>query len=116
MKLSTYFDSYEFKCHCGKCSLISPPKKLLDILDDVRSHFGRPTTIMSGHRCKKHNDNVGGAPSSQHLLGTAADIIVSGVAPSIVQAYLLKKYPDLYGIGKYHYFTHIDVRGWKARW
>lgn len=116
MRLSKYFSDYEFKCHCGKCDLIEPPKELLEILDDVRAHFGRPTTIMSGHRCKAHNDAVGGAKRSQHLLGIAADIIVSGVAPAKVQAYLLYKYPNTLGIGKYSYFTHVDVRSWKARW
>ena len=116
MKISKHFHDYEFECHCGKCDLVTPPAELLAILDDVRDHFGRPTTIMSGYRCQAHNTAVGGAKRSQHLLGIASDIIVSGVAPERVQAYLLDKYPNTLGIGKYSYFTHVDVRSWRARW
>lgn len=116
MKVSKYFNDYEFNCHCGKCKLVAPPKELLKVLDDVREHFNRPTTIMSGYRCQAHNNAVGGAKRSQHLLGIAADIIISGISPGTVQSYLLNKYTDSYGIGKYSYFTHIDVREWKARW
>lgn len=116
MKISKFFNDYEFKCHCGKCTLVAPPKQLLAILDDVREHFDRPTTIMSGHRCEAHNKAVGGAKNSQHKLGIAADIIVSGIAPSKVHEYLVTKYPNELGIGKYSYFTHVDVRKGKSRW
>lgn len=115
-KLSEHFNEYEFECHCGKCILIRPPAELLEILEDVRSHFGRPVTIMSGYRCPTHNSNIGGATHSQHKKGTASDIIVSGIPPNTVHSYLVNKYPNQYGIGKYSKFTHIDVRKNKARW
>lgn len=116
MKLSEHFSDYEFECHCNKCELVPPPQELLEVLEDVRSHFSRPVTIMSGYRCKKHNKAVGGAKRSKHKLGIASDIIVSGIAPKRVHAYLTKKYKNKYGIGRYGYFTHIDVRKNKARW
>jgi len=116
MRLSNNFNDYEFKCHCGKCDLITPPLELLNVLEDVREHFGRPVTIMSGYRCSAHNSAVGGAQRSKHKKGTASDIIVSGITPDRVQKYFLKKYPKKYGIGRYTYFTHIDVREQKARW
>lgn len=114
--LSKHFNEYEFECHCGKCELIKPPAELLRVLEDVRSHFGRPVTIMSGFRCKKHNRNVGGAKGSKHKKGIAGDIIVSGTSPKKVHSYLVNKYPTKYGIGRYGYFTHVDVRAKKARW
>jgi len=116
MKLSEHFNDYEFECHCGKCALTPPPKKLLRVLEDVRSHFGKPVTIMSGYRCEAHNTAVGGAKRSKHKLGIASDIIVSGVAPHKVHKHLTTKYPNKFGIGRYGYFTHIDVRKNKARW
>jgi len=116
MKLSKHFSDYEFKCHCGKCELVLPPKELIDVLEDIREYFGRPVTIMSGYRCKNHNNSVGGAKRSKHLKAIAADIIISGISPNEVQKYLLKKYPRKYGIGRYSYFTHVDVRSKKGRW
>ena len=116
MKLSEHFSEHEFKCHCGECTLIRPPAELLEVLEDVRSHFGRSVAIMSGHRCSAHNKAVGGALYSKHKLGIAADIIITGISPNKVHEYLVLKYRDTYGIGSYPYFTHIDVRTKKGRW
>lgn len=116
--LSKHFKKREFACKDG-CGLgfadgdVNP--ELVEVLEDVREHFGRPVVINSGLRCETHNNRVGGAKKSQHLLGTAADIRVSGVDPALVYDYLNQKYPGKYGIGKYKSFTHIDVRERKAR-
>ena len=49
--------------------------KLIDnILDPLREHYGQPIIINSGYRCDKRNKAVGGAATSQHKLGQAADI------------------------------------------
>lgn len=111
-----YFKKKEFYCKCGKCKSPEMPAELIKVLTDVREHYGKPVIINSAYRCPSHNAAVGGKPKSQHVLGTAADIKVKGVDPSVVHAYLTKKYPDRYGIGKYNTFTHIDVRPNKARW
>lgn len=66
--------------------------------------------INSGNRCPTHNKNVGGAANSYHVRGRAADIVIKGVSPDIVHAYLDGKYPTQYGLGKYKTFTHIDSR------
>ena len=63
-----------------------------------------------------NNEKIGGAKASQHVLGTAADITVSGVSPSAVAAYAETLLPGAGGIGRYANFTHIDVREQKARW
>ena len=113
---SRYFKRIEFACKCG-CGDAQINLALLPVLDDVREHFGAPVIVNSGKRCKKHNKKVGGAQFSKHVLGDAADIVVKGVAPADVHAYLVKKYPDRFGIGKYNSFTHVDVRkGKAARW
>ena len=50
------------------------------ILEPVRAHYGRPVTVLSGYRAPAVNKAVGGAASSQHLKGEAADFIVNGVS------------------------------------
>ena len=114
--LNKFFARKEFKCKCNKCDYSTVDAELLTVITDVREHFGKPVVINSGHRCPAHNKAVGGAANSIHMTGKAADIRVSGVSPDTVHAYLTKKYPGKYGIGKYNSFTHIDTRDYCSRW
>lgn len=114
-KLSEHFSSNEFTCRCG-CGANQVSAELIKVLEDARTHFAVPITIVSGRRCPAHNAKVGGAKSSQHLLGTAADIQVKGIQPAAVSAYFEGKYPGRYGVGRYATFTHIDVRTGPSRW
>lgn len=45
-----------------------------NILDPLREAWGAPIIVSSGYRCPKLNRAVGGAKTSQHMLGQAADI------------------------------------------
>ena len=73
-----YFKESEMKCHC--CRQLPEEYKmnayaLVDnLLDPVRSKFGKPIKVNSFYRCKKHNSEVGGSPRSQHLVAEAADV------------------------------------------
>lgn len=53
-------------------------KKLIrlitDLLQPIRDKWGKPIYINSGFRCPALNKAVGGAATSQHLTGDAADI------------------------------------------
>ena len=50
-------------------------KALVDnILQPLRDAWGGPLFIGSGYRCMKLNEAVGGVPTSQHVLGQAADV------------------------------------------
>ena len=113
--VSRNFKVKEFGCRDGT-DVIPIDMELVQVLQDVRDHFHAPVTINSAYRTILYNKKVGGVTASQHIRGTAADIQVKGVAPDEVHAYLIGKYPDSYGIGKYQTFTHIDVRPSKARW
>lgn len=90
--------------------------KLVEVLQAIRTHFNKPVTINSAFRTAARNAVVGGAKYSQHLYGTAADIVVSGIAPEEVAKYAETILPDTGGIGRYSTFTHIDVRKEKSRW
>ena len=46
-----------------------------NVLDRLRSEWGRPIIVTSGYRCKELNAAVGGTRNSQHLKGQAADIV-----------------------------------------
>ena len=50
-----------------------------DLLEPVRTHFGRPVIIHSGYRCPELNAMVGGSSTSQHRKGEAADFHVHGL-------------------------------------
>ena len=50
------------------------------LLDPIREAWGGPITVNSGYRCQKLNAAVGGAVTSQHLRGEAADITVGSPA------------------------------------
>lgn len=118
-QLSANFTRKEFACKCG-CGLGLKDGdinlELVAVIQGVRDTFKKPVIINSGLRCADHNKRVGGAPKSQHLLGTAADIRVQGVDPAEVYRYLSAKYPKKFGVGSYNTFTHIDVRPNRARW
>lgn len=49
--------------------------QLIDnILDPLRKAYGQPIIVSSGYRCPELNKAVGGARTSQHTFGQAADI------------------------------------------
>lgn len=114
-KLSTNFKVKEFACTDGSDPIFIAPD-LVNILQKIRTHFGKAVTITSAYRTPTKNKACGGTAYSQHLYGMAADIKVKGVTPKKVAAYAETLLPKSGGIGIYSTFTHIDVRSTKARW
>jgi hypothetical protein len=49
-----------------------------NVLDPLREKLGSPVVISSGYRSPAVNAKVGGAASSQHCKGEAADIVCPG--------------------------------------
>lgn len=79
----------------------------------LRDHVQRPITINSGYRSPAHNKSIGGASSSYHTRGMAADITIKGMTPLEVAS--LAHDMGFGGIKAYQSFTHIDV-GLKRTW
>jgi uncharacterized protein YcbK (DUF882 family) len=52
----------------------------LEILEPIRSQFG-PIIINSGYRSQEVNTRINGSPTSQHMLGQAADIVSPNATP-----------------------------------
>jgi len=115
-KLSANFRAREFDCHgAGCCSQTKVDEKLVEYLQKIRDHFGKPVNITSGYRCKAHNEMVSGAASkSKHMDGMAADIVIDGVNPLEVAKYA--ESIGVKGIGHYDDFVHIDTRTTKSFW
>lgn len=59
-----------------------------NILEPVRTYFGKPVRILSGFRCPELNTAIGGATNSQHMTGQAADITIDGVPNAAVWGYI----------------------------
>ena len=53
----------------------------LDKLQALRDRLGKPLIIRSAYRSPEHNRNVGSAPRSKHVDGTAFDIAMSNHHP-----------------------------------
>lgn len=113
--LTRNFKVREFACSDGTDTVFVSPE-LVEVLQRIRDHFGRPVTINSGYRTEAHNRAVGGASYSQHKYGTAADIAVSGVTPLEAARYAQSLLPASGGIGLYKWGVHVDVRAGRARW
>ena len=114
-KLSANFRVKEFACTDGSDPIFIDTD-LVNVLQKIRTHFGKSVTITSAYRTPTKNKAVGGQTYSQHLYGKAADIKVSGVTPKKVAAYAETLLKNKGGIGTYSTFTHIDCRATKSRW
>lgn len=60
------------------------------VLQPTRNHFNRPVVVSSGYRSPQLNRAVGGARSSQHVLGEAADFTIPGVSNFAVAQWMWK--------------------------
>jgi len=73
-----HFSFREFACSCGgryRCPVVWVRHELVRALETLRAeHYPHGLGIRSGCRCRRRNTEVGGAVSSQHLYGAAADI------------------------------------------
>lgn len=115
-KVSKHFRVREFASKDGTDKVLIDDD-LVTLLENIREAAGgKAVTINSGYRSPEHNAAVGGVSNSQHVKGTAADIVVDGTDPltvgQIAEHFLNKKG----GIGVYKNFTHVDTRATRSRW
>lgn len=84
-------------------------KALVDnLLQPLRDAWDAPLFINSGYRCPELNEAVGGVPTSQHVLGMAADV---GCSNPYELAKLVKKLRLPFDqMGLYPTFVHLSYR------
>lgn len=114
--ITKYFKLKEVMCPCC-CELIMDSLfyRHMKLLDVVREELGCQITINSGHRCIKHNREVGGAKCSMHLK-FATDIRPSDGGKDKLD-YLRDIVPSYFtGVGQYWSFVHVDLREHSYTW
>jgi len=123
MKLTNNFSKSEFDCKCGCVmpdDVLENIKELAYHLQRLRDKLDKPIKINSAYRCVNHNRKIGGAKNSQHILGNASDIVVKDMKPIEVFNFVDKLQKlnmfKLGGLKAYNTFTHLDIRGYIARW
>ena len=114
-QITPHFKVREFACSDGSDVVFVAPS-LVDILEAIRVHFGRPVKVTSGYRTVSYNASIkNSSKKSQHCNGLAADIKVEGHTPAEVYAYADKLLGEHGGLGIYNTFVHVDVRADKSR-
>jgi hypothetical protein len=84
-------------------------------MEEVRSRLGnRSISITSWYRPPAVNRAVGGARNSTHIRGYGVDFNAAELSPRAVQRILDPWWPG--GLGYGSSFTHLDNRGYRARW
>lgn len=86
-------------------------------LEEVRSRMdNRSITVNSWYRDPASNRAAGGARYSRHMSGDAVDFVVVGVNSYTVYDNLNRWWGSRGGLASSSIFTHIDTRGYYARW
>ena len=123
MQLTKNFSKSEFDSKDGvpmPFEVLQNVQELAVNLQMLRDYIGNSISINSGYRSPKHNKKIGGSVNSQHLLGNAADIVVTGKTPKevkeIIENLISEDKMKQGGLSAYPTFVHYDIRGAKARW
>jgi putative chitinase len=92
-------------------------RRLAAFLELLKDRLGgRPVMVNSAFRSKAVNDAVGSKDTSQHRLGCAADLRVSGMTPKqVVQACIDADIPYDQLIEEFGSWTHISVPDMPSR-
>lgn len=115
-KVSKHFRVREFASKDGSDKVLIDDD-LVTLLENIREAAGgKSITINSGYRSPEHNAAVGGVSNSQHVKGTATDIVVANTDPLTVGQIAEHLLGNRGGIGVYQTFTHVDTRANKSRW
>lgn len=112
-----YWSREEFKCRCGEYHApycdgfpVEPDQTLVELVDDIRAHFGRPGHRSSGIRCERHNVDSKGVANSKHRYGKALDFFIEGISGEAVRAYAAADPRCNYTYVIEGNYVHVDVK------
>lgn len=76
LKLGDNLNLLELNCGCNysDCNFVIFESSTVNSYNQTRKEFGDAIFISSGHRCQKHNYDVGGVDDSRHMRGQAHDL------------------------------------------
>ena len=60
-----------------------------NVLQKVRTHFGKSVRITSGYRSPELCEAIGSSKTSQHAKGQAADFEITGIDNKVVAEYII---------------------------
>ncbi len=125
--LTKNLSRHEFECDCG-CGFNTIDYQVVAWIQGAADHFERVSgravrvEISGGNRCSDQNERTPGASrKSWHIKARGADHRFyfrdtgEQIDPERVAKYYESKHPEC-GIGRYSDRTHLDSRGYKARW
>lgn len=109
--LSPHLYRNDFACQgidcCGESSPVHP--FLVMAVEQFCLVIGKPVSINSGFRCRKHNAEIeGSAPDSYHCKGMAADLSVRGEDPGRM-ALVAGRISAFGGIKAHSWGIHVDI-------
>jgi zinc D-Ala-D-Ala carboxypeptidase len=101
MKLSEHFDLSEFTTsqtaarrgidNTPNPAVMANLRRTASALEAVRTLLGKPLLISSGYRSPDLNKVIGGAPTSAHVQGFAADFICPGFGDPLAICHAIRK-------------------------
>lgn len=81
----------------------------MTVLDPLRQRAGKPIIVTSGYRPHALNARIGGASSSQHCVGEAADIHIQHMSPyTLAQMIIAAKLPFDQLILEFGQWVHVS--------
>ena len=128
------FKPIEFACQCG-CGLMNIDPRQLAIAEIVRTfEGGKPYSPNSGCRCREHNETVQRKYVKNYKPYTSrswhmpkddhGELAYDGIChavdypskkPKKLYKHLNKLFPDIYGMIRYSWGVHVDLRPVKYR-
>ena len=99
--LSPHFRVQEFRCKDGS-DPVFVDTALVELLEQLRAHFGKAVTITSGYRTAAHNRAMG-----VEEVAACAERLLHGCGG-------VGRYPAK--AGRAAGWVHVDTRAEKARW
>jgi len=115
MRITKNLIRSECACKCG-CSLDTADYQLVvgfqKICDEVSKEIHRKC-IANIHclcRCAKHNKEIGGLPTSKHIIGKAMDLDIDGISSDRLYTIAITVLDDyIFDIVKYDWGIHLEV-------
>ena len=107
-----FFTKEEFACKCKTHCNGYPAqmeRRVVELAEGARIHFGRPGIVVSGLRCTEWNRLQGGVANSRHLVGKALDLRIQGLKAKELLAFIQQQPGVRYAYAINDTNVHFDI-------